>query len=76
MEQICRGKTRTLDLFEEAALPALRDGDDLFIASRGEMVRMLGAVRATKTCQQCHDAGVGDLLGAFSYTLRRAPKVK
>ena len=76
MEQIRQGKTRTLDGFEEAALPTLREGEDLFIASKGETVRMLGALRATKTCQQCHDAEVGDLLGAFSYTLRRAPSVK
>ena len=76
MEQIRQGKTRTLDGFEEAALPTLREGEDLFIASKGETVRMLGALRATKTCQQCHDADVGDLLGAFSYTLRRAPSVK
>ena len=73
MEQIRQGKTRALDFFEEAALPALRGGEDLFLASKGETVRMLGALRATKTCQQCHDAEVGDLLGAFSYTLRRAP---
>jgi hypothetical protein len=76
MEQIRQGKTRTLDYFEEAALPALREGEDLFIASKGETVRVLGALRATKTCQQCHDAEVGDLLGAFSYTLGRAPSGK
>jgi hypothetical protein len=76
MEQIRRGKTRTLDYFEEAALSALREGEDLFIASKGESLRMLGALRATKTCRQCHDAEVGDLLGAFSYTFRRAPSVK
>ncbi|HKA05936.1 MAG TPA: hypothetical protein VKD71_01680 [Gemmataceae bacterium] len=73
MEQVRQGKTRPLDLFEEAALPALREGEDLFLASKGENVRMMGALRATKTCQQCHDAEVGDLLGAFTYTLRRAP---
>jgi hypothetical protein len=76
MEQIRQGKTRTLDYFEEAALPALREGEDLFLASKGATVRMLGALRTTKTCQQCHDAEVGDLLGAFSYTLRRVPSGK
>jgi hypothetical protein len=70
MEQVRQGKTRTLDFFEEAGLSALREGEDLFIASKGETARMLGALRATKTCQLCHDAQVGDLLGAFSYTLR------
>jgi hypothetical protein len=76
MEQIRQGKTRKLDYFEEAALPTLREGEDLFIVSKGETVRMLGALRATKTCLQCHDAAVGDLLGAFSYVLQRASGVK
>ncbi|MCI0641232.1 MAG: hypothetical protein L0Y72_09120 [Gemmataceae bacterium] len=74
MEQVRQGKTRTLDYFEEAALPSLRDGEDLYIVSKDDTIRMLGALRATKICQNCHDAEVGDLLGAFSYTLRPAPK--
>jgi hypothetical protein len=74
MEQVRQGKTRPLDFFEEAALPPLRDGEDLYIVSKEDTIRMLGALRATKTCQKCHDAEIGDLLGAFSYTLRPAPK--
>jgi hypothetical protein len=74
MEQVRQGKTRALDFFEEDALPSLRDGEDLYIVSKDNTLRMLGAVRATKTCQKCHDAEVGDLLGAFSYTLRPATK--
>lgn len=70
MEQIRQGRTRSLDSFEESGLPFLRDGDDYFILSNGGVVRMLGALRATKVCQQCHEAEMGDLLGAFSYTLR------
>lgn len=73
MEQVRLGKTRPLDVFEEMGLPALCEREDLFIASRDTTLRMLGAIRAVKTCQQCHDAEVGDLLGAFSYTLRREP---
>jgi hypothetical protein len=73
MEQVRLGKTRSLDLFEEAGLPALREGEDLFVAAKGETMRMLGALRAMKLCQQCHDAEPGDLLGAFSYTLRLGP---
>ena len=72
MEQIRHGKARALDFFEEVALPALRDGEDLYIVQKNDTIRMLGAVRATKTCQKCHDAEIGDLLGAFSYTLRPA----
>jgi hypothetical protein len=70
MEQVRQGKVRELDFFEEAALPALRRGDDLYIVNKDSTIRMLGALRATKTCQKCHDAEIGDLLGAFSYTLR------
>src|SRR5262249_43392445 len=75
MEQVRQGKTRALDFFEEAALPSLRDGEDLYIVSKDNTIRMLGALRATKTCQKCHDAELGDLLGAFSYTLRPALQV-
>jgi hypothetical protein len=73
MDQIRHGKTRGLDFFEEVALPKLCDGDDLYIVRKNDTIRMLGALRATKTCQKCHDAEIGDLLGAFSYTLRPAP---
>jgi hypothetical protein len=76
MEQIRQEKVRPLDLFEEAGMPSLGDGEDLYIVRKGDTLRMLGALRATKTCQQCHDAEIGDLLGAFSYTLRPAPKTK
>jgi len=76
MEQVRQGKTRSLDYFEQVALPALCEGEDLYIVSKDDTIRMLGAIRATKTCQQCHDARIGDLLGAFSYTLRAAPNEK
>lgn len=72
MEQVRQGKTRALDFFEKAALSALHEGEDLYIVQKGDTLRMLGALRATKTCQQCHDAQIGDLLGAISYTLRPA----
>jgi hypothetical protein len=75
MEQIRQDKVRPLDFFEEAGMPSLRDGEDLYIVRKGDTLRMLGALRATKTCQKCHDAEIGDLLGAFSYTLRPAPKL-
>lgn len=73
MEQVRQGKTRALDFFEEVALPVLAEGEDLYIVQKGDTLRMLGALRATKTCLQCHDAQIGDMLGAFSYTLRPAP---
>jgi hypothetical protein len=74
MDQVRKGKVRQLDFFEQAALPAVYGGEDLYIVSKDNTIRMLGALRATKVCQKCHDAEIGDLLGAFSYTLRPAPK--
>ena len=73
MEQVRQGKTRGLDFFEEVALPALAGGEDMYIVQKNDTIRMLGALRVTRTCQNCHDAEIGDLLGAFSYTLRPAP---
>jgi len=62
-------ETRPLDVFETAGVADLRDGKDLFIRTRGNVIRMLGALRATETCIECHtDRKKGDLLGAFSYT--------
>ncbi len=73
MDKIHLEKARPLDLFEQAGLATLREGEDLYIASKDATFRMAGALRATKTCQKCHDAEIGDLLGAFSYTLRPVP---
>lgn len=65
--------TRKLDAFELVALEVLREGQDLFLREKDGIVRMLGAVRADATCARCHaDTKTGDLLGAFSYTLREA----
>ena len=36
---------------------------------------MLGSLRATKECLQCHRVEHGALLGAFSYELLRDPQI-
>jgi hypothetical protein len=60
---------RPLDLFEIAGVAELQQGKDLFVRHKGSAIRMLGALRATDVCLQCHaDSKKGDLLGAFSYT--------
>jgi hypothetical protein len=74
MDQVRQGKIRALDLFEEAGMPSLQEGEDLYLIRENDTIRMLGAIRATKTCQKCHDAEIGDLMGAFSYTLRPSEK--
>jgi len=69
-------KTREASAFEAAALEKLVDGEDLDTASTPNRIEMLGALRATKQCTQCHQVPSGTLLGAFSYELRRDPPLK
>ena len=70
MGELRAAPTRSLDKFESLGLTAVRHGDDLFISRDGETIRMIGAIRSTKQCVACHGGERGDLLGAFSYTLR------
>lgn len=70
-------KKRELDDFEFAALRELDKGKNLYARSHKGVVRMLGAIRAKKSCIACHeDRKSGDLFGAFSYTLREAKYVR
>jgi hypothetical protein len=62
-------ETRPLDIFEIAGVAELSQGKQLFVRHEENVVRMLGALRATDQCLKCHtDNKKGDLLGAFSYT--------
>jgi hypothetical protein len=70
MDKVRGAPARPLDRFEGYALDALRRGEDLFITQEEEGLRMLGAVRSTRRCVDCHAGNRGDLLGALSYTLR------
>ena len=70
MDTFRGASTRPPDRFESYGLDALRRGEDLFITQEGAGMRMLGAVRSIKQCVDCHGGSRGDLLGAFSYTLR------
>lgn len=76
MTEVARAKVRDLSDFEQQGLKTLQNGDELAADARLNRIRMLGAVRASKQCLECHDAQRGDLLGAFSYELRRDPPVK
>ena len=68
MTEVRGAPTRPLDRFESDGLAALRNGEDLHIAG----TRMVGSIRATKQCLECHGGSRGGLLGAFSYVLRLA----
>jgi hypothetical protein len=60
---------RPLDMFENAGLAELSDGKETFIREKGNVIRMMGALRARDQCLNCHtDNRKGDLLGALSYT--------
>ncbi len=63
--------TRVLDEFEEESLEKLRSDEDLVVREQDGVHRMLGSLRAAKQCLECHSVERGELLGAFSYVLRR-----
>lgn len=71
MNELSSATTRPLTPFEQEGLEALRAGEDLVTARSAGDIEMLGALRAAKQCLQCHSVRRGELLGAFSYHLRR-----
>jgi hypothetical protein len=73
MERLAGVPTRPLNDFEREALHKLRTEEDLVVRFSANTIRMLGSLRAGKTCLECHSVERGELLGAFSYELRRTP---
>jgi hypothetical protein len=71
MQDLQETKIRSLDAFEKEALLALQQGADLKVDQASSRIQMVGSVRAAQQCLKCHNAERGDLLGAFSYTLRK-----
>ncbi len=65
------GYTRPLDFLESAALARLHSGEEMFQRVKNDSLRMVGALRASKQCLECHAGKEGDLFGAFSYTLTK-----
>jgi hypothetical protein len=76
MSDLKKTKVREPTEFEQQALELLKNGEDLAADATLNRILMLGAVRAGKQCLDCHNAKRGELLGAFSYELRRDPPVK
>jgi hypothetical protein len=71
MKDLAKRPTRDMDVFEMEGLEELMAGKDLYVRGKNDTIRVLGPVRASKACLKCHsDAKDGDMLGAFSYTLR------
>jgi hypothetical protein len=76
MDELHGVPTRPLDRFEQFALEALREGEDIVACRVDDGARMLGAIRSVGQCVDCHGGRQGDMLGAFSYALRPADLVK
>ncbi len=58
---------------ESDAIQELVAGKNTVFANGDSKMLIVGAVRATESCQQCHKVAVGELLGAFTYTLVPSP---
>lgn len=64
-------QTRAPDAFESRALSRLRGGASLISERSGDQLRVVGAIRARRSCLLCHQgAELGDSLGAFSYRFK------
>lgn len=68
-------KTRDLNEFEAESLKDLQAGAQRVIAwnEAEKHLQVLGAIRSKKSCQKCHNADPGQLLGAFSYRIKETP---
>ena len=75
MDQLKNVPTRALDAFEAGSLKSLQTDEDLVVDEKPNTVRMLGALRAGRSCLECHSVERGTLLGAFSYELRRVQPI-
>jgi hypothetical protein len=71
MKDLSTKPTRPLDYFELAGLEQLLKGEAIYVRSKDDTLRVLGPIHAGKACLKCHhESNEGDLLGAFSYTIR------
>jgi len=76
MDKLADVPTRSLNSFEEKALPQLVAQKDVVTDQQPNHIQMLGSLRAGKTCLECHSGERGKLLGAFTYELVPIPDGK
>jgi hypothetical protein len=69
MDQLDDVVRRPLNDFERKSLPKLVADQDVVFEEQAKGIQMLGAVRASTRCLECHDGKRGKLLGAFSYEI-------
>jgi hypothetical protein len=71
MDELVNARTRPLDEFEADAVSQLQEGKDLVTREGREVIRMVGSIRASRQCLECHRVDRGALLGAFVYRLHK-----
>jgi hypothetical protein len=69
MDKLADIPTRALSDFEKDALTQIATQKDIVFRDDADHVLMVGALRAGKTCLECHEGQRGKLLGAFSYEI-------
>lgn len=71
MKDISTVPKRPLDAFESESLEKIKNGEDLIVSDVPEGLRMLGSIRNAEQCLKCHGGRRGELLGAFSYSIKK-----
>lgn len=59
--------TRELNAFEAIAVAKIMQGQEIVTNRNDSTMQMVGAIRETQKCVECHDVKASALLGAFSY---------
>lgn len=72
-EQIKHAAHEPVGNAEIDAIAKLKDGMTVVLTGNEGHREMIGAIRATANCTQCHDVPEGTLLGAFKYRLQPEP---
>ena len=75
MEDLGQAKTRPLNPFEQSGLQQIIEGEDVVTRSSLNRVEMVGSLRASNECLECHEVQRGALLGVFTYELLRDPQI-
>jgi hypothetical protein len=69
MDELRDAPTRPLDSFERESLVRLKSDEDIVTDESPERIRMIGSLRAARSCLDCHSVERGVLLGALTYEL-------
>lgn len=76
MSELVKARVRPLNKFEADAIASLKRGEEIVHRATTNRIEMVGAIRAQKSCTDCHYAPEGALLGAFTYEFIRVPTIE